>query len=197
MFLNLEKGMSLDLTKNDVGLKAIDVGVNWGKIDTKFLGFFNMQKDVDLDLSAILFNEQNEVLDTIYYGKLKAQGVKHSGDDLVGDSIKDDNDNENISIDFEKLNSSVTKIAIVLVSFQGEPFNAVPYTQIRIYDKSKGTKEPFMQTDVKGDSKFSNKVSLIFGLLSKNNGVWSYKNISEPTNKSKLQNLHTEVIKYF
>lgn len=197
MFLNLEKGMSLDLTKNDVGLKAIDVGVNWGKINTKFLGLFDTQKDVDLDLSAILFNQHNKVVDTIYYGKLKAQGVNHSGDDLVGDSIKDDKDNENISIDFEKLNPSVSQIAIVLVSFQGEPFNAVPYTQIRIYDKSKGTKEPFMQTDVKGDSKFGKKVSLIFGLLSKKSGVWSYKNISEPTNKSRLQDLPSEVIKYF
>lgn len=101
------------------------------------------------------------------------------------------------SIDFEKLNPLVSRIAIVLVSFRGQPFDDVPYTQIRIYDKSKGTQEPFMQTDVKGESKFGKKVSLIFGILSKKSGVWSYSNVSEPTNKSRLGALPSEVIKYF
>jgi tellurium resistance protein TerZ len=196
MFLDLEKGMSLDLAKDEVGFKSIDVGVNWGKINKKFLGIFGTQKDVDLDLSAILYDKNHKVINVVYYRKLRAEGIRHSGDDLVGDSIKDAKDNENISIDFTKLNPAVAKIGIVLVSFRGQPFDDVPYAQIRIYDKSHGKKEPFMQTDIKGEEKFNKRVSLIFGVLSKENNIWSYKNISEPTEKSKLEELYKEVAKH-
>jgi len=196
MFLDLEKGLSLDLAKDDVGLKSVDIGVNWAKMQSKFLGFSMGKKSVDLDLSALLFDKNGLHINTVYFGHLKSQGIRHSGDDLVGDDKNDELDNEIISIELNALNPLVCSIAIVLVSFRGEPFENVPYAEIKIYDKSTGKREPFLKTNVKAEDKFKGKVSLIFGLLSKKDTLWSYTNISEPTDKRTLKELPSVIQKY-
>ena len=86
LVLNLEKGMTLDLTKveNASGLTDVAVGVNWGMIGgtrtvTKkvggFFGFGGKEvetvvqgrgQSVDLDLSALLYDKDGKLVDKIY-----------------------------------------------------------------------------------------------------------------------------------
>ena len=140
MVLNLEKGMSLDLTKieNASGLTDVAVGVNWGMIGgtrtvaEKVGGFFGFgakevqktitdrQQKVDLDLSALLYDKNGKLVDIIYYGNTSGKGVTHSGDDRSGDSSKDDKDNEVITVKLGDTAPNVTKIVFVLVSFNGQ-----------------------------------------------------------------------------
>ena len=107
MAINLTKGQKIDLRKNSGDtLTNICVGVNWGAIEKK--GFWGNTKfeSVDLDASCISFDDNKNPLEVIYFGNLKSENgsIKHSGDDLVGDTGGDDGlDNEIISVDLTKI----------------------------------------------------------------------------------------------
>ncbi len=81
MILDLQKGMSLNLSKIESNLTEICIGVNWGMISHKvlktfkegsFLGFGGTKvekeviekESVDLDASAILYDSNNQVIES-------------------------------------------------------------------------------------------------------------------------------------
>lgn len=215
--LDLNKGMSLDLTKIDDAdqLSSVAVGVNWGQIQitkTKevneggFLGFGGKkvqkevvvrQETVDLDLSAILYDSNDNHITTIYYGRLRSTGISHSGDDRKGDDSQEDSDNETIDVNLNVLPDDVAKIVFVLVSFGGQRFGRLPYAQIKLYNTSSAkTLLADTNIDIANDGQFSDKLSMIFASLEKKNGTWSYKAICEPTTHSRLEALVTHANKY-
>ena len=212
LVLNLEKGMSLDLTKieNASGLTDVAVGVNWGMIGgtrtvtEKVGGLFGFgakevqrtvtdrQETVDLDLSALLYDKNGRLLDKIYYGNGSGKGVKHSGDDTSGDSSADDKDNETITVKLAETAPDVTKIVFVLVSFKGQDFGLLPYAGINLYNSSRGmVKLANSNIDISKDNKFSGKVSMIFAALEKTTAGWEYRMIAEPTTKRTLSDLES------
>lgn len=209
LVLNLEKGMSLDLTKIEgaSGLTDVAVGVNWGMIGgtrtvtEKVGGFFGFgakevqtvvterQQSVDLDLSALLYDGNGNLVDKIYFGNTSGKGVKHSGDDKSGDSSKDDKDNETITVKLSST-SGVQKIVFVIVSFKGQDFGDLPYAGINLYNISSGkVKLANSNIDISKDSKYKGKVSMIFATLENKNGSWEYKIVAEPTEKKTLSDL--------
>ena len=213
LVLNLEKGMSLDLTKieNASGLTDVAVGVNWGMIGgtrtvtEKVGGFFGFgakevqttvqdrQETVDLDLSALLYDKNGKLVDKIYYGNTSGKGVRHSGDDRSGDSSRDDKDNETITVRLADTAPNVSKIVFVLVSFKGEDFGKLPYAGMNLYNTSSGrpVKLANSNIDISKDNKFSGKVSMIFASLENKTGSWEYRMIAEPTNKRTLSDLES------
>ena len=77
MSINLNKGQSVNLAKQDGGqLTRVRMGLGWDtKIVTKkglFGGSKQVQKDIDLDASALLIGG-GRVLDTVYFGNLRSQ----------------------------------------------------------------------------------------------------------------------------
>ena len=212
MVLDLQKGMTLDLTKieNASGLTDVAVGVNWGMIGgtrtvtEKVGGFFGFgakevqtvvrdrQEKVDLDLSALLYDKNGKLLDKIYYGNTSGKGVKHSGDDRSGDSSADDKDNETITVKLAETAPDVTKIVFVLVSFKGQDFGLLPYAGMNLYNSSRGmVKLANSNIDISKDNKFSGKVSMIFAALEKTTAGWEYRMIAEPTTKRTLSDLES------
>ena len=192
MVLDLQKGMTLDLTKIEgaSGLTDVAVGVNWGQIKKGGLfGFGASSESVDLDLSAIMFDESGKKVNTIYYGNLSGSGVRHSGDDRSGDDEADDKDNETITVNLANVGSA-TKIVFVLVSFKGQDFGLLPYAAMNLYNTSAGKIKLANSTiDISKDARFKGKVSMVFATLEKINGSWSYRVIAEPTDKKDLSDL--------
>lgn len=193
MILNLDKGMTLDLTKieNASGLTDVAVGVNWGMIKKGGLfGFGSSSEAVDLDLSAILYDSNGNKVDTIYYSNLSGRGVRHSGDDREGDSEADDKDNETITVKLADTAPAVAKIVFVLVSFKGQDFGDLPYAGINLYNISSGkVKLANSNFDISKDHKYNGKVSMIFAALEKKANAWEYRVIAEPTDKRTLSDL--------
>lgn len=193
MVLDLQKGMTLDLTKieNASGLTEVAVGVNWGQIKKGGLfGFGSSTESVDLDLSAIMYDESAKKINTIYYGNLSGSGVRHSGDDRSGDDEADDKDNETITVKLSQVPSNASKIVFVLVSFKGQDFAELPYAAMNLYNTSAGKiKLANSNIDISKDSRFKGKVSMVFATLEKINGSWSYRVIAEPTDKKDLSDL--------
>ena len=98
MAINLQKGQRINLEKsNGSKLQNICVGINWGAIEKK--GWFGgtSKEAVDLDASCALYDDNKNLLEIIYFGKLRSNdgSIAHSGDDLTGDMGGDDGlDNE-------------------------------------------------------------------------------------------------------
>lgn len=199
MAIKLEKGQKISLEKSN-GNKLVNlcVGVNWGAIEKK--GFFGGKKmeAVDLDASCALFDDSNKALEVIYFGNLKSKNgaIRHSGDDVVGDTGGDDGlDNEVISVDLSRLDPAVTKIAFVLNSFRGQDFKTIPFASIRIYEgTSTHVNEVFATYDIANGPNFAGHVSMVMGVFYKKNGEWKFNAIGEPTADKDLKGTLDSVV---
>lgn len=202
MAINLTKGQKIDLRKESgATLTNFCVGVNWGAIETKaFFGLSKNKKDVDLDLSCIMVDDKNQLCDHIFSplynidilqkfglpkGKLNSNdgALRHTGDDLQGDSGGDDGlDNEIITVDLTKVNPSVTKIFFFLNNVGAEDFSQIPYAKIRMYEGTPThVKETFASYNVSAEPSYAGKKALIMGKLYKRNDEWKFDAIGDPT----------------
>ncbi len=201
MAISLQKGQRISLEKGGKGLERMCVGVNWGAIEKKSL-FGKIKKEaVDLDASAGLFGENQQLLDVVYFGQLgsKCGSIRHSGDDLTGDIDGDDDlDNEVIVVDLSRVPANVAQIVFVLNSFQGQDFASIPFASIRIYEGTPDRVDNVIATyDVANDATFAGKVSMIMGKAYRHNGSWKFTSIGDSTPDRKLeQTLQTVSAKY-
>ncbi len=203
MGINLQKGQRINLEKsNGSKLQNVCVGINWGAIEKKGLfGIGKTKEAVDLDASCALFDDTKKLVDVVYFGNLTSQdsSVKHSGDDLTGDMGGDDGlDNEVITLDFAKLNQSVSHIAFVLNSFRGHDFGTIPFASIRIYEGTpKRVNEVFATYDIANGDGFAGHVSMVMGVFYKKNNEWKFNAVGEPTKDKKLEETINTVVQNY
>lgn len=186
MAIRLEKGQRINLEKNNGSkLTNICVGVNWGAIVKKGWLGIKTTEAVDLDASCAEFDSLGNVIDKIWFRHLESNdgAIKHSGDDLTGDTDGDDGlDNEIITVDFTRLPDKVEKIAFVLNSFKGQDFKTIPFASIRIYEGTPiKVNEIFATYDIANDPTFAGSVSMVMGIFYKRNGEWKFNAIGEST----------------
>lgn len=207
--INLEKNNGSKLTNFCVGCnwgmiesyKQQEVVVNEGifgfgrKTELKTVKY---QQDVDLDLSCIMVNTSGDICDHIYSplyntsflskygcpaGKLdsKDKALHHTGDDLKGDEGGDDGlDNEIITVNLDKVSSSVSQIFFFLNNVGKEDFSQIPYAAIRMYEGTADrVKEVFAQYDVAAEPKYKGKLSLIMGKLYRKGEDWKFAAIGD------------------
>lgn len=212
MAINLTKGQKIDLKKTSgESLTDFCVGVNWGAIETKgFLGIGKKIQNIDLDLSCILIDENNTMCDHLYSplyrmdalqqfglpkGKLTTTdgAMKHTGDDLEGDTGGDDGlDNEIITVDLNRIDPKVSQIFFFLNNAGREDFSQIPYSKIRMYEGTPTqVKSEFASYNVSAQSQYVGKQSIIMGKLYKRNNEWKFSAIGEPTEDTFLgQTIH-------
>ncbi|MFZ0598415.1 MAG: TerD family protein, partial [Flavobacterium sp.] len=218
MAINLTKGQKIDLRKSSgESLTNFCVGVNWGAIETRgFLGLSKNVINIDLDLSCILIDDQNKLCDHLYSPLYRAEvlqqfglpvgklltvdgALKHTGDDLEGDTGGDDGlDNEIITVDLSKVDAKVTQIFFFLNNAGKEDFSQIPYAKIRMYEgtPTKVVSE-FASYNVSADPQYVNKRSIIMGKLYKRNNEWKFSAIGDPTDDTFLgQTIHKIVQSY-
>lgn len=219
MAINLTKGQKIDLKKSTgETLNNFCVGVNWGAIETKG-GLFGLSKKVqsiDLDLSCVLIDDQNKIADHLYSplykeevlrqfglskGKLQTTdgAMKHTGDDLQGDSGGDDGlDNEIITVDLSKINPKVTQIFFFLNNAGREDFAQIPYSKIRMYEGTP-TKviSEFASYNVSAEGQYANKRSIIMGKLYKRGEEWKFSAIGDPTEDTFLGQTIQRIVKNY
>ncbi|MGQ2983756.1 TerD family protein [Flavobacterium sp.] len=203
MAINLTKGQKIDLRKSSgESLTNFCVGVNWGAIETKggFLGLGKKVTNIDLDLSCIMIDEQNNICDHLYSplyrvevlqqfglpkGKLVSvdNALKHTGDDLQGDTGGDDGlDNEIITVDLTRINANVNQIFFFLNNAGREDFSQIPYSKIRMYEGTPTrVNSVFAQYNVSAEGQYAGKQSIIMGKLYKRNNEWKFSAIGDPT----------------
>lgn len=218
MAINLSKGQKIDLRKeNGNTLTNFCVGVNWGAIEKKaFFGLSTSQQNVDLDLSCILIDNNNNLCDYIYSplynisalqkfglqkGKLNSidNALRHTGDDLEGDKGGDDGiDNEIITVDLSKINPNVTKIFFFLNNVGKEDFSQIPYAKIRMFEGTPTrVNSVFATYNVSAEPSYVGKTAIIMGKLYKRNDEWKFDAIGDPTDDQFLGQTIQKIIKSY
>ena len=218
MAINLSKGQKIDLKKSTgETLTNFCVGVNWGAIETKgFLGLSKKVQNIDLDLSCILVDGNDTICDHLYsplyrvevlqqFGLPKGKlvtvdgAMKHTGDDLAGDSGGDDGlDNEIITVDLSRIAPNVSQIFFFLNNAGNEDFSQIPYSKIRMYEGTPTqVKAEFASYNVSAEGQYVGKRSIIMGKLYKRNNEWKFSAIGDPTEDTFLgQTIHRIVKSY-
>lgn len=206
MAISLQKGQRIDLSKGGGSkLSNFCVGVNWGAISKTKKGFFGGEKTVveavDLDASCVMLDAQKQVLDVVFFKKLRSDdgAIEHSGDDRTGDVGGDDGlDNEIISVRLDSLAREVDQVVFFLNSFEGHDFAIVPFASIRLYEGTPTrVNEVFATYDIASDASYRGHVSMVMGKLYRKNGEWKFNAIGDPTRDKDIRDtLGTIVNKY-
>lgn len=169
--LNLQKGDLLNLTKNYSKLNSIDLGLGW---DASTKG-----SSWDLDVSALIVDENNDIINTVYYGNLKGDGIRLNGDNLTGIGNGDD---EIITIELNSIPCNIKCIGIFVNIFgaNGRDFSQVKNAYIRMVnnDSHEEVCKYKLNESGKGYSAFH------FANLERVNGEWRFKAVGEGTNGS-------------
>ena len=129
---------------------------------------------VDLDASALLFDEVGFLVDAAYYNQLSAGGgsVTHSGDEKSGASEGDD---ESITIDGPRLPSNVRVIVVVLNAFRGGSLGDLETASARLCVEGGG-----VLADMSLGGAGSATAAVMCVLYRDHaSGVWSVKDISK------------------
>lgn len=135
MALTLSKNQSISLEKTGgAGLTKITLGLGWDPVKSGFFGkLMGGGGEIDLDASCILFDEQFNAVDLVWFRQLASKdgSIQHSGDNRTGEG---DGDDESIRVDLEKLPPSVKYLALTCNSFTGQTFEKVENAYCRIVD---------------------------------------------------------------
>lgn len=187
MSVNLQKGQKVELRKgNGDVLRKVIVGLGWDEV--KRGGLFFRPQPIDCDASAILCigGKCIDTKDVVYFGNLnhKSRAVNHMGDNLTGAG---DGDDEQIVIDLSSLPSEYDRIGIVVNIYQArernQHFGLIQNAFIRIVDAD--NHQEMCKYNL--SENYSGMTAMIFGELYKNNGIWKFNAIGQPTNDAGLK----------
>lgn len=188
MSVNLQKGQKVSLTKEAPQAHRILVGLGW---DAKKKGLFGGDSDFDLDASCFALRDGRltSKKDICYFGNrnVMKKAIYHHGDNLTGAG---DGDDEQITVDLDKLDSDVDKIVFVvniyMAKMRRQSFGDVKNAFIRLVDENTGA-ELFRYN--LSDGSVDKVAGLIFAELYKHNDEWKFNAIGEGTKESSVEKL--------
>ncbi|MNS29753.1 General stress protein 16U [compost metagenome] len=166
MAINLQKGQ-----RETIKAPKFVVGLGW---DTNSS---STGVDFDLDASIFIVGADRKILNDnyfVFYNNLKSpdEAVIHNGDNLTGVG---DGDDEQISVDLNKIDSKAQEIVIVVTIHEAEArkqnFGQVRNSFIRIIDTTSG--EEIMKFEL--DEDFSIETAIEFGRIYKRNDEWKFE----------------------
>nr|WP_262964904.1 TerD family protein [Methylobacter psychrophilus] len=179
MAINLQKGQKISLSKESGGaLSKIVMGVGWdakkssvGLLKGMFGG--GSSSAIDLDASCVLFDEQNVVVDTVYFGQLKSRdgSIIHTGDNRTGDG---DGDDEQILVDLDKIPANIKSLVFTVSSYTGQTFDTVENAYCRIIDNNDKNEVARYTLSSQGSH-----TAQIMAKLYRHNGEWKMHAIGE------------------
>jgi tellurium resistance protein TerD len=207
MAINLVKGQTIDLRKNDQGesfdLSTVTIGLGWdirkksGGLFGKLLG--GKEEEFDLDAIAFLLDKNGKVADlgkttrtsdgrnlSLYQGDvIFFNSMKHPSGNiwLTGDNRTGagDGDDEQIIVKLDSLDPKFEKILFIVSIYQGrqrnQHFGGVENAFIRAVD-NKG--KEIAKFNLSGDATYNNMCSMIFAEVYRKDGTWKFRALGDP-----------------
>lgn len=192
MAINLEKGQKISLNKADgTGLQQVFLGVGWDVAKSKgFLGFGGGGGDIDLDASVVLFDDNKQVLDVVYFGQLRSKdgSIQHSGDNLTGAG---DGDDEVIRVDLARVPANVKSIVFTVSSFRGQTFEKVENAFCRLVDQQSNQQIASYKLSSQGAH-----TGLIIAKIYRHNGEWKMHAIGENVHGRTFQDIIPHILPF-
>lgn len=195
MAINLQKGQKISLSKESGGnLNKVVMGLGW---DAKKSGgggllgglFGGGGSDaIDLDASCVLFDDNNKVVETIYFGHLKSRdgSIVHTGDNRTGAG---DGDDEQIIVELDKVPASVKALVFTVNSYTGQTFDSVENAYCRLVDNSSNQEVARYTLSSQGSH-----TAQIMAKLYRHNGEWKMHAIGENGTGRTIENLLPQII---
>ncbi len=207
MAINLQKGQTIDLRKNDKGesfdLSQVTIGLGWDvkKKDTGFLGklFGTKEEEYDLDAIAFLLDSNSKVVnlgrtvknvnggqvglfegDIIFFNSMKHPSghIWLTGDNRTGAG---DGDDEQIIVKLDSLDHKYQKIVFLVTIYQGrqnnQHFGLIENAFIRAVD-SRGRE--IAKFNLSGDSSLNGMCAMVFAEAYRSGTEWKFRAIGEP-----------------
>ena len=166
MSINLKKGGSFNLTKDEPTLKKVMIGLGW---DISNQG-------IDMDASAFMLGANLKLPSDnyfIFYNNLKSPdgGVQHTGDNRTGEGSGDD---EMILVNLDLINADITEITFLVTIHEakarGHHFGMLQNAYIRLYDVD--SKREVLRYTL--DAERGQNSDMEFGKLQKTNNEWKF-----------------------
>lgn len=192
--LELQKMQSVPFKDARPKIENLHIGLGWkSKTGTGMLkGIFGGVKsvNVDLDLSVQLLSFTGEVVDTVYFDKVRSDNlaVNHYGDAAKGgNGLQDD---EIISVALGNLPKNVAFIAITATSNKGHLFSGLESGYLHIVNQQ--AMLPLVQYQLDPTQA---KSGCLLGLLSRNtSNEWEFIAIGDYEDAAKIQDLETKIL---
>lgn len=140
MPISLAKGQKISLAKEagSTSLSKVVMGVGWDMAQTKrggllggLFGGKSGSESIDLDASCIMFDDQKQLVDVVFFGQLSSKdgSIRHTGDNLTGEGHGDD---EQIIVELNRIPAEVKTLVFTVSSFRGQTFDQVANAFCRI-----------------------------------------------------------------
>lgn len=170
MAVNLTKGENVPLTKDNPGLKKLNVGCGWDAS--------NGGKSIDVDAFAVVLSggKLKKEGDVVFFNNKNTDGVKHSGDNLTGAG---DGDDETIALELDKILGDEVHVFANIYNgaSKNQNFGQIKNCSLRVYDADKDHKVSLAKYDLSED--FSSKTAILLGSVYKKDGEWKLKALGE------------------
>ena len=207
MAINLVKGQTIDLRKNDKGesfdLSTVTIGLGWD-VRKKSGGFFgkllgSKEEEFDLDAIAFLLDKNGKVADlgktvqtndgrnlSLYQGDViffnsqrhPSGNIWLTGDNRTGAG---DGDDEQIIVKLDSLDAKFEKILFIVSIYQGrqrnQHFGGIENAFIRAVD-NKG--KEIVKFNLSGDASYNNMCSMVFAEVYRKDGSWKFRALGDP-----------------
>ena len=175
MTVNLQKGQKISLEKEaGTALNQVIMGLGWDAVKKKgFWGFGGGSQDIDLDASCLMFDENKQVVDVVWFRQLNSQdgSICHSGDNRTGDG---DGDDEQIGVALNQVPANVKSLVFTVNSFTGQDFSQVENAFCRIINGANGQEIARYDLSVQGSHS-----AQVMAKLYRHNGEWKMHAIGE------------------
>ena len=167
MAINLQKGQRVN-----VGLTKVAVGLGW---EPAMSG-----AEADLDASVFMIGKNGKLPEDeffVFYNNLNSPdgAVQHTGDVQKASNDGDDEDEETLMVDLDKVDARVEELIFVVTihdaSKQGQNFGQVKDAYIRVIDQ--GTNEEMMKYELSED--FSVETAVTIGRFYRRDKEWRFE----------------------
>lgn len=191
MAVNLQKGQKISLAKEAGGtLSSIVMGLGWDAVKKSggFFGFGGSSAEIDLDASCLLFDENKQLLDTVWFRQLRSRdgSITHTGDNRTGDG---DGDDEQIIVNLDSVPANVKSLVFTVNSFTGQDFSQVANAFCRIVNKASSKEIARYDLSVQGQHS-----AQIMAKLYRHNGEWKMHAIGENGTGRTFDNLLPQIL---
>ncbi len=198
MSINLQKGQTINLDKNQYDLSIVTIGLGWdvkktepsGGLLSKMFRPKEDEEDYDLDAMAFLLDRDGKIAnlgdsnlggsDIIFFNNQQhPDGTIYStGDNRTGEGEGDD---EQIVVKLDSMNARYHKILFIVSIYKGienkQHFGKIDNSFIRAVD-AKG--KEIAKYNLSSDPAYNNMCSMIFAEVYRKDEGWKFRAIGEP-----------------
>ncbi len=142
---------------------------------------------IDLDASCVLFDDNNKVVDTVWFRQLKSRdgSIVHTGDNRTGDG---DGDDEQIIVSLDKIPANVKSLVFTVCSFTGQTFESIENAFCRLVDSSNNNEVARYTLSAQGSH-----TAQIMAKVYRHNGEWKMHAIGENGNGRTIESLLPQI----